>query len=163
RLHILNFVAGLRLPRNWEFGTRVLLQSGTPLTTIFGHNVSRSDGQFRLDLRVDKRAVWNGWLLDFYVDVINSTVSAESGGLVGVEPGQPLRLLLVRLVEVGILEGELLAGGRAAADQALGFGLRLRGERVVPFHRHAPGARVDRRAAPRVACAVAMRRVTHAQ
>jgi TonB family protein len=83
RLHIFNFVAGLRLPRNWEFGTRILYQSGTPLTTIFGSNATRSADQFRVDLRLDKRAVWNRWLLDFYVDIVNTTVAAESGGLVG--------------------------------------------------------------------------------
>jgi TonB family protein len=83
RLHVFNFVAGLRLPRNWEFGTRILYQTGTPLTTIFGSNIARSDDQFRVDLRLDKRAVWNRWLLDFYVDIINTTVAAESGGLLG--------------------------------------------------------------------------------
>ncbi|MFN7134889.1 MAG: TonB-dependent receptor plug domain-containing protein, partial [Myxococcales bacterium] len=91
RLHILNFVAGIRLPRNWELGGRVLLQSGTPLTTIFGYNESRSDGQFRFDLRIDKRAVWKSWMLDFYVDIVNATVSRESGGLVG---GQPIRYIV---------------------------------------------------------------------
>jgi TonB family protein len=100
RLHILNFVAGLRLPRNWEFGARVLLQTGTPLTTIFGQNVTRSDGQFRLDLRVDKRAVWNNWLLDFYVDIINTTVAEESGGLVG---GAPVRYLIPTVGFRGVL------------------------------------------------------------
>ena len=83
RLHVLNLVAGQRLPRNWEVGARVLYQTGTPLTTVFGTNVARSDAQFRVDLRLDKRAVWNRWLLDFYVDIINTTVAAESGGLVG--------------------------------------------------------------------------------
>ena len=91
RLHVANVVAGLRLPRNWEFGTRFLFQTGTPLTTIYGTNVARSDGQFRLDLRIDKRAVWNKWLLDFYVDVINTTVAAESGGLLG---GQTIRYIV---------------------------------------------------------------------
>ncbi len=83
RTHIFNAVLGVRLPRNWEIGGRLMLQSGTPLTTIYGYNASRSDWQFRADLRVDKRAVWNRWLLDFYVDIINSTVAAESGGLAG--------------------------------------------------------------------------------
>jgi outer membrane receptor protein involved in Fe transport len=86
RTHILNVVAGVRLPRNWEFGTRVLYQSGSPLNArLGGHNLGRSDGQFRLDLRIDKRAVWNSWLLDFYVDIINAAVTEESGGLVGNE------------------------------------------------------------------------------
>jgi len=83
RLHVVNLVTGLELPRNWEVGTRVLYQTGTPLTTIFGTNVVRGDSQFRVDLRLDKRAVWNSWLLDFYVDIINTTVATESGGLIG--------------------------------------------------------------------------------
>lgn len=83
RAHILNAVAGVRLPRNWELGGRLLLQSGTPVTTLFGYNAGRSDWQFRVDLRVDKRAIWNRWLLDFYVDIVNAAVSPESGGLVG--------------------------------------------------------------------------------
>ena len=91
RLHVLNLVAGLELPRNWEVGTRVLYQTGTPLTTVFGTNVARSDSQFRLDLRFDKRAVWNRWLLDFYVDIVNTTVAAESGGLLG---GNSIRYLV---------------------------------------------------------------------
>jgi TonB family protein len=100
RLHILNLVAGIRLPRNWEFGTRVLLQSGTPLTTIFGANVARSAPQFRFDIRIDKRAVWNRWLLDFYVDIINATVAEESGGLVG---GQAIRYLVPTIGFRGVL------------------------------------------------------------
>ena len=83
RLHVVNLVTGLELPRNWEIGTRVLFQTGTPLTTIFGTNDVRGDSEFRLDLRLDKRAVWNRWLLDFYVDIINTTVATESGGLLG--------------------------------------------------------------------------------
>jgi TonB family protein len=91
RLHILNLVAGVRLPRNWEIGGRILYQSGTPLPTIFGRNISRSDGQFRFDLRIDKRAVWNQWLLDFYIDIINATVAEETGGVVG---GESIRYLV---------------------------------------------------------------------
>lgn len=83
RTHIFNAVVGLRLPRNWEFGVRMLLQSGTPLTTIHGYNAGRTPWQFRADLRIDKRAIWNRWMLDFYVDIINTTVDQETGGLVG--------------------------------------------------------------------------------
>ena len=91
RTHILNFVAGVRLPRNWEFGSRVLFQTGTPLTTIFGSGISRSNPEFQLDLRIDKRAVWNTWLLDFYVDILNTTVSQETGGIIG---GDAIRYVL---------------------------------------------------------------------
>jgi hypothetical protein len=100
RLHVLNLVSGLRLPRNWEIGARVLYQTGTPLTTSFGTNIARSDAQFRVDLRVDKRAVWNSWLLDFYVDIINATVAAESGGLAG---GTAFRYVIPTLGLRGVL------------------------------------------------------------
>ncbi|MBI5507239.1 MAG: TonB-dependent receptor [Deltaproteobacteria bacterium] len=83
RTHMFNLVAGVALPRNWEAGLRVLLQSGTPLSTVSGVNTGRSDWQLRFDVRFDKRAVWNEWMLDFYVDVINLTVSPESGGIAG--------------------------------------------------------------------------------
>lgn len=83
RRHILNMVAGVHLPRNWEIGGRVLYQTGTPVTTVHGYNFDRTAHQTRVDLRIDKRAVWNSWLLDFYVDIINVTVSPESGGLLG--------------------------------------------------------------------------------
>ena len=88
-MHILNFVAGLRLPRNWELGTRVLLQTGTPLTSLQGHNVARSDGQFRFDVRFDKRAVYKSWLLDFYVDITNVALLPEE-----VQVGTVIRYVL---------------------------------------------------------------------
>ncbi|HEY0706045.1 MAG TPA: hypothetical protein VGG33_04575, partial [Polyangia bacterium] len=85
RRHIVNLVAGLRLPRNWEVGGRLLFQTGTPMR-LSEPQLTRSDPYFRFDLRVDKRAVWNNWLLDFYVDVTNATVSAETGGIIGETP-----------------------------------------------------------------------------
>ena len=77
RTHLLNVVAGLPLPRNWDLGVRVSYQSGQPTTTTYGYNTARKDGYFRLDVRVDKRAVWNKWLLDFYVDLTNATLYPE--------------------------------------------------------------------------------------
>ena len=91
RTHIFNLVAGVTLPRNWEAGARVLLQSGTPLTTSNGINSRRSDWQLRFDIRFDKRAVWNNWMLDFYVDIINLAVAPESGGIIG---GSAIRYLV---------------------------------------------------------------------
>jgi TonB family protein len=91
RTHIVNVVAGVALPRNWEAGARVLLQSGTPLTTAHGVNSGRSDWQVRFDVRFDKRAVWNNWMLDFYVDIINLAVAPESGGIIG---GSAIRYLV---------------------------------------------------------------------
>ena len=89
RTHLVNLVAGLPLRRNWDIGVRWTYQSGKPTTTTAGYNTARGDGYLRFDLRVDKRAVWRKWLLDFYVDVTNVALLPEE-----VEPGTVIRYVL---------------------------------------------------------------------
>ena len=89
RTHLVNLVAGLRLPRNWDVGVRLQYQSGKPATTSYGYNTARTDGYDRVDIRVDKRAVYRGWLLDFYVDIINAALLPEE-----VTPGVSIRYVL---------------------------------------------------------------------
>lgn len=89
RSHLVNLVAGLPLPRNWDVGARLQWQSGKPATTTHGYNTARIDSYLRIDVRIDKRAVWNKWLFDFYVDVTNIAVFPEE-----VSPGNILRYVL---------------------------------------------------------------------
>jgi TonB family protein len=91
RTHLVNVVAGLPLPRNWDFGVRMQYQSGLPVTISgrTGYNAGRADGYMRFDLRVDKRAVWRKWLLDFYVDITNVALMPEE-----VTPGTFIRYVL---------------------------------------------------------------------
>jgi len=89
RTHILNLVAGVPLPRNWDIGVRLQYQSGKPATTTYGYNAARTEGYFRVDLRIDKRAVWKKWLLDFYIDLTNVALFPEE-----VMPGQTIRYVL---------------------------------------------------------------------
>lgn len=89
RTHLLNLVVGLPLARNWDVGARLQYQSGKPATTTLGYNAARMDGYVRVDLRVDKRVVWNQWLLDFYVDLTNAALFPEE-----VNAGQVLRYVL---------------------------------------------------------------------
>lgn len=92
RTHLLNAVIGLTLPRNWSLGVRVQLQSGKPVTTSLGYNAVRGEGFVRVDLRIDKHAVWNDWILDFYLDLINVAVMPEE-----VAPGNPIGYVLPTL------------------------------------------------------------------
>jgi hypothetical protein len=92
RTHLVNLVAGLPLRRNWDIGIRWQYQSGKPTTTTAGYNTARGDGYLRFDLRVDKRAVWRKWLLDFYVDVTNVALLPEE-----IEPGTVIRYVLPTL------------------------------------------------------------------
>ncbi|HUJ60657.1 MAG TPA: TonB family protein [Kofleriaceae bacterium] len=89
RTHLLNLVAGLPLRRNWDIGVRVQFQSGLPETTTAGYNMGRESGFWQFDVRVDKRAVWQRWLLDFYVDITNVALLPEE-----VTPGNTIRYVL---------------------------------------------------------------------
>jgi TonB family protein len=89
RTHLLNLVAGLRLPRNWDLGLRLQYQSGKPATTTSGYNTARGTGYYRVDLRVDKRAIWQGWMLNFYIDLLNAALLPEE-----VTPGATMRYVL---------------------------------------------------------------------
>ena len=60
-----------------------------PQTTTAGYNTARTDGYVRVDLRVDKRAVWRSWLLDFYVDIANVALLPEE-----VTAGTTIRYVL---------------------------------------------------------------------
>ena len=84
--------SGVPLRRNWDIGLRVQYQSGQPATTTAGYNTARADGYVRFDVRVDKRAVWQTWLLDFYVDITNVALLPEE-----VTPGQTIRYVLPTL------------------------------------------------------------------
>ena len=86
RTHILNVVGGMKFARNWELGGRLVFQTGSPLKTREGGFASgRSAPNWRVDLRMDKRVVFNEWLLDFYIEILNIAVTDESGGLIGKE------------------------------------------------------------------------------
>lgn len=89
RTHIFNAVLAVPLPRNWEIGGRLQYQTGRPITTTFGYNTGRVDPFVRFDLRIDKRAVWNNWMLDFYVDITNVTLAPEE-----VDSGDAARYVL---------------------------------------------------------------------
>ena len=89
RTHLVNVVAGLPLRRNWDLGLRLQYQSGKPATTTDGYNTARTAGYVRFDVRVDKRAVWRSWLLDFYVDITNIALLPEE-----VTPGTTIRYVL---------------------------------------------------------------------
>lgn len=89
RTHLLNLVAGIPLPRNWDVGARMQYQSGKPATTTYGYNTARTEGYFRIDVRIDKRAVWNKWLFDFYIDLTNVGLFPEE-----ITPGATIRYVL---------------------------------------------------------------------
>jgi hypothetical protein len=76
--HILNLVAGYRLRGGYALGARVHYNTGR-FAPIFG-----SGGQyqplpafFQLDLRADRRFVFDRFVLDVFADFANATLSRE--------------------------------------------------------------------------------------
>jgi outer membrane receptor protein involved in Fe transport len=86
--HILAAVASYRLPHNWELGARWRYVTGSPYTPIEGGvfdadsdvyrpltgsiNAGRIDAFHQLDVRLDKRWIYDGWMLDAYVELQNA-------------------------------------------------------------------------------------------
>lgn len=89
RTHIMNMVVGIPLRNQWDIGLRAQYQSGVPATTTYGFNRGRNTPYVRFDLRIDKRAVWATWLLDYYIDIQNVLLTPEE-----VAPGQFFRYVL---------------------------------------------------------------------
>ncbi|HJX63452.1 MAG TPA: TonB family protein [Polyangia bacterium] len=85
--HILTALGSYKLGRNWTLGGRFRFVSGNPRTPVVGSvvnasadryeplfgavNSSRNPAFHQLDLRVDKRWVFDRWILDTYLDVQN--------------------------------------------------------------------------------------------
>lgn len=85
--HILTVTGSYRLPKNWEIGTRFRYVTGQLYTPVSGAvfdsdadsyaailapvNSARVDAFHQLDLRIDKRWVYESWMLNAYLDIQN--------------------------------------------------------------------------------------------
>lgn len=85
--HILTVTGSYRLPKNWEIGTRFRYVTGSLYTPVTGAvldadadeyrrksgpvNSARVDGFDQLDIRIDKRWVYDSWMLNAYLDIQN--------------------------------------------------------------------------------------------
>ena len=87
--HILNLIASYDLPSNWSIGARYRYVTGSPNTEIIAGvfdsdsndyvrveettvNASRNKAFQQLDVRVDKRWVFDTWTLNTYLDLQNA-------------------------------------------------------------------------------------------
>lgn len=85
--HILTVIGTYKLPRNWEVGTRWRLVSGNPTTPVTGATFNADTDQYdpvygsvnsarvppfhQLDIRLDKRWIYDTWTLNAYLDLQN--------------------------------------------------------------------------------------------
>jgi hypothetical protein len=79
--HVLNLVAGYRLPRGYAASARFHYNSGRPYPVYdpgFGWvDYQRLPAFVQLDLRGDKRFVFDSYVMDIYLELVNSTMSQE--------------------------------------------------------------------------------------
>jgi TonB family protein len=104
--HVFNAVVSWEVGRNWTLGGVLHINSGRPFTPIFAascggffeehrgdYNSDRLPAYWRLDLRIQKREVFDTWFFDFYVDFFNAafqfeTIDFELDGLGQPQPVQ---------------------------------------------------------------------------
>ncbi len=92
--HVFNAVLSWEVGRNWTLGGVLHLNSGNPYTPMTVDrcaggfyegrrgepNSARLPGYWRLDLRVQKREVFDTWFFDFYIDFFNAAFQWETVG-----------------------------------------------------------------------------------
>jgi hypothetical protein len=80
--HILNLVVGYRWPKQYSTSVRFHYNSGRPYP-LYDERIFDVEGYIRLegfpqlDLRADKRFIFDTFVLDAYVELVNSTLSRE--------------------------------------------------------------------------------------
>ena len=87
--HVLNLVLGYELGR-YTLGGRAHLNTGRPyfLFDTGGDQYQRLPTYYQLDLRVDRRVVYNRFTLDLYGELENATFNNQVYGITETYPGQ---------------------------------------------------------------------------
>jgi hypothetical protein len=79
--HVLNLVTGYRLPRGFAVSGRFHYNSGRPYPLWDNYlkwvNYQRLPAFAQLDLRGDKRFIFDRFLMDLYVELVNTTATRE--------------------------------------------------------------------------------------
>jgi hypothetical protein len=87
--HILTILGSYQLPRNWQIGGRFRYVTGDPSTPVTGSTFNADSNSYspiygaqyttrvpafvQLDIRLDKRWIYNKWIFNAYVDLQNVT------------------------------------------------------------------------------------------
>ena len=89
--HVINAVASWEVGRHWTLGAAYHFHTGRPYTPEvldpfrgIGHGPpfsKRLPNFWKLDVRIQKREVYDTWYFDFYIDVLNVTFNRETIGI----------------------------------------------------------------------------------
>jgi hypothetical protein len=86
--HVANLVLGYRW-RGFVFGGRAHFNTGRPVlvSNAAGETYQRLPPFFQIDLRADRRFLFDKFAIDGYIEVVNATLSRQVVGLVQPSPG----------------------------------------------------------------------------
>jgi hypothetical protein len=107
--HILNLVVGYRVGR-YTLGGRAHLNTGRPVFVEYaaGAQLQRLPTFYQIDLRVDRRILYDKFRLDVYVELVNATLSRQVTSLTQDAPNTAPRDDSFRVVLPSIgIHGEL--------------------------------------------------------
>jgi len=90
--HVVNAVVSWEVGRHWTIGTTYHFNTGRPYTPEYLHPTEKDPSGtcrgkpfskrlpdfWRMDLRIQKREVFDTWYFDFYVDALNFTFNRET-------------------------------------------------------------------------------------
>jgi outer membrane receptor for ferrienterochelin and colicin len=95
--HNLNFVLNYKSQSRWEYGARLRYVTGNPYTPVVSSRFDSDNDSyvssggslyserlpafFQLDLRIDKKWVYETWMLNAYLDLLNATNSKNTEGV----------------------------------------------------------------------------------
>jgi hypothetical protein len=87
--HILNLVAGYRIGRT-TLGGRFHLNTGRPFIVynVGGSVVQRLPTFYQVDLRIDRRVIYDKFIFNFYIELVNATLSRQVVGVTETYDGQ---------------------------------------------------------------------------
>jgi TonB family protein len=74
--HVFNLVLGYRRGK-YTFGGRLHLNTGRPVATQTPEGFTRLPTYYQLDLRLDRRFVFDRFILDFYLELQNATLTRQ--------------------------------------------------------------------------------------
>ena len=95
--HILTLIGAYRLPRNWEISSRWRYVTGNLYTPMVGAVYDADEDEYRpipgrvnsdrvgafhqLDIRIDKRWIYDSWMLGAYLEILNAYSRTNPEGI----------------------------------------------------------------------------------
>lgn len=112
--HVVNAVASWEVGRHWTLGTAYHFHTGRPYTPEFFDRNSpdgirhgppfsaRLPSFWKMDVRIQKREVYETWYFDFYIDILNVTFNQETIGYSANEFGEQVDKALFFVPMMGL-------------------------------------------------------------